>query len=221
MDEITPSQFAELPDLADWRSIVQRIEATFVAPSLAVAAAFVTRVIEASDAADHHPDVNLRYPGRVHVVLTTHATGGLTQLDIDLARAISALAKEAGIVSEPITATGVEIGIDAMDIDAILPFWRAALGYVNDRPWNGKVYGIHDPRRIGPPVWFQQMEEPRLERNNIHIDVIVPHDIAEQRIAAAIAAGGVLRNDGFARAFWVLADAEGNELCICTWQDRD
>jgi len=65
------------------------------------------------------------------------------------------------------------------------------------------------------------MDAPRPQRNRIHFDVTVPHDVAEQRIADTIAAGGRLINDSEARAFWVLADAEGNEACVCTWQDRD
>ena len=47
-----------------------------------------------------------------------------------------------------------------------------------------------------------------------------PHDVAEQRVQAALDAGGVLVSDDRAKAFWILADAEGNEACICTWQDR-
>ena len=65
------------------------------------------------------------------------------------------------------------------------------------------------------------MTEPRPQRNRIHLDVVVPHDEAEDRIAAALAAGGRLVSDDRARAFWILADVEGNEACICTWQDRD
>ncbi|MDX6325266.1 MAG: 4a-hydroxytetrahydrobiopterin dehydratase, partial [Nocardioidaceae bacterium] len=61
----------------------------------------------------------------------------------------------------------------------------------------------------------------RPQRNRLHIDVLVPHDVAEQRIEAAVAAGGRVVNEREARAFWVLADPEGNEACICTWQDRE
>ena len=50
--------------------------------------------------------------------------------------------------------------------------------------------------------------------------MIVPHDVAEQRVADAIAAGGTLVTDEFARSWWILADADGNEACVCTWQDR-
>ena len=80
---------------------------------------------------------------------------------------------------------------------------------------------IADPLRLGPTIWFQQMDEPRPQRNRIHFDVGVSHDEAPGRIAAALAAGGRLVYDKEAPAFWVLADAEGNEACVCTWQGRD
>ena len=73
---------------------------------------------------------------------------------------------------------------------------------------------------IGPAFWFQQMDEPRPQRNRIHIDVTVPSDRVDARIEAALAAGGTIVDDSHARAFWVLADPEGNEACLCTWEDR-
>lgn len=48
-----------------------------------------------------------------------------------------------------------------------------------------------------------------------------PHDEAQRRIRAALAAGGTLVSDAEAPAFWILADAEGNEACITTWPGRD
>jgi len=65
------------------------------------------------------------------------------------------------------------------------------------------------------------MDEPRTRRNRIHLDLTVPHDDAVARVEAALAAGGRLVSDDHARAFWILADFEGNEVCVCTWQDRD
>jgi 4a-hydroxytetrahydrobiopterin dehydratase len=78
-----------------------------------------------------------------------------------------------------------------------------------------------DPTGRGPVIWFQQMEAPRPQRNRIHLDVDVPAEAARRRIDAAVAAGGRLLSDARAPAFWVLADCEGNEACICTWQGRD
>src|SRR5438874_2509447 len=84
----------------------------------------------------------------------------------------------------------------------------ARLGYADraDSPED-----LVDPHRRGPSLWFQRMDAPRPQRNRIHIDVWVPHDRAEARIAAALAAGGRMVNDGGAPSGWVLADAEGNE----------
>ena len=47
----------------------------------------------------------------------------------------------------------------------------------------------------------------------------VPHDELQARLARALAAGGTLLSDAAAPSFWVLADAEGNEACVCTWAD--
>jgi 4a-hydroxytetrahydrobiopterin dehydratase len=65
------------------------------------------------------------------------------------------------------------------------------------------------------------MDAPRPQRNRIHLDISVSHDEAPRRLQAALAAGGRLVTDAAAPAFWVVADAEGNEACISTWQGRD
>ena len=96
------------------------------------------------------------------------------------------------------------------------PFWEAVLGYKPHLDDDSV-----DPYGRAPAFWFQQMDEPRPQRNRIHIDVTVPHDVA-----AAAHRGGARRRrharlGRAAPAFWVLADPEGNEACICTWQGRD
>lgn len=221
-ERVTATDFHNRTDLPEWRVLLGAIHAQFTATSFEAGAAFVQQVAAAADAADHHPDIDLHYPGRVHIVLTTHQAGGMTERDIEMARTISGLADAAGLTSEPTASTTVEVAVDVLDVDAVRPFWKAVLGYDDDSSsvWEGKVYALRDPRGIGPPFWFQQMDEPRPQRNRIHIDVTVPHDEAEERIRAALDAGGTLVNDGYAKAFWVLADPEGNEACICTWQDR-
>lgn len=219
---IADGDFEGRAGLDDWRVVLGAAHGRFRASTFAGALDFVRAVGEAAEAADHHPDVDLRYPGIVHVVLTTHAAGGLSERDVSLATTISALAAGAGLTVEPSVPVAVEVAIDAIDIDAVRPFWKAVLGYVDapSIPAGATVDVIVDPARIGPPFWFQQMDEPRPQRNRIHLDVSVPSDVAEARVEAAIAAGGRLVTDQYARSFWVLADAEGNEACICTWQDR-
>jgi 4a-hydroxytetrahydrobiopterin dehydratase len=223
VNRISASEFHRRTDLPDWRVVLRRIEAGFRAPSFYDAATFVGQVASAAERSGHHPDINVRYPGCVYVTLTTHAVNALTAADVDLAATISAIAADAGLIPEPWSALGVEVAIDALDIDAVRPFWKAILGYDDEAPAkpDGQIIGLVDPLRTGPAFWFQQMDAPRPQRNRIHLDVIVPHDVADQRVAAAIAAGGHLVSDKAARAFWVLADPEGNEACVCTWQDRD
>jgi 4a-hydroxytetrahydrobiopterin dehydratase len=211
---VTADEFAVLDGLDDWRFVLNSIHADFRAGSVPAAASLVSALAEAAEAARHHPDVDLRYPDRVRVMLTTHATGGVTTHDAELAREISRLAVQAGATSEPAAPQAVEIAIDTMDADRIRPFWAAVLGYRDDRG------NLVDPLRIGPPMWFQQMDEPRTDRDRFHIDVSVPHDVAEARVTAALAAGGRLVSDRYARSWWILADADGNEACVCTWQDR-
>lgn len=204
-----------------WRVVLGALQASFRTETFARGIVFVRRVGDLAEDAGHHPDVDLRYP-RVRVRLTTHDTGGLTTRDVALAQAISAVADELGIAGEPERPGSLEIAIDAMDIARVLPFWRAVLGYrAGPVPDVGESPALVDPDGIGPAVWFQQMEVPRTERNRIHLDIDVPHDVAPERVAAAIAAGGRLVSDRRAPAFWVLADAEGNEACVCTWQSRD
>jgi 4a-hydroxytetrahydrobiopterin dehydratase len=78
-----------------------------------------------------------------------------------------------------------------------------------------------DPRGHGPSFWFQVMDEPRPQRNRVRVDVFVPHDQAEARVAAAIAAGGRLVTDEHAPSWWTLADPEGNEVDVASWAGRD
>jgi 4a-hydroxytetrahydrobiopterin dehydratase len=177
--------------------------------------------------ADEHLRIDIR-PGRVELAVHTAATATVTARDAQLVRDITAAL--AGLDLEPRGAVSghagrsvqlLEIGIDALDIPSVRPFWKAVLGYMDEPGRSGPEDPLVDPQRQGPAVWFQQMDAPRPQRNRIHFDLAVPHDEAEARIAAALDAGGALVSDADARAFWVLADAEGNEVCICTWQDRD
>lgn len=212
---VTAQEITELEGLDDWRVVLGELRATFTAPSYPAGGALVAAIADAAEAADHHPDLEMGWPGRIGVRLSTHAIGGLSTHDVDLARTISALAREAGATADPHAARDLEVAIDALDIDAVRPFWAAVLDYREQDD------GSLAPRAgSGAPVWFQQMDAPRPQRNRIHLDVWVPHDIAEQRLDAALAAGGVLVRDDEAPSFWVLADPEGNEACICTWQDR-
>jgi 4a-hydroxytetrahydrobiopterin dehydratase len=219
-------EISEQADPLGWRLILGVLITHVPVSSLtaAVHAAGVAVHAAGADGAGHltadlHAD---------RLVLRLHSLeiGAVTDLDLRLAAQVSAALTEHGLRTRPGDATAapqaMEIAIDAMDIAAIRPFWQAVTGYVDapappDLPDNALL----DPLRRGPALWFQQMDTPRPQRNRIHLDVDVPAELAGARIDAALAAGGVLVSDAAAPAFWVLADVEGNEVCICTWQGRD
>jgi 4a-hydroxytetrahydrobiopterin dehydratase len=213
---ITPAQFHGSAGVEDWRVLTggAGVCAHFRTGSFAVGVALVNAIGRLADAANHHPDVDLRYEG-VTVRVRTHSIGGLSDLDITLARQISAAARELDVPADPGSVQHVFIAIDALVTAKVMPFWRALLGYQEKGPAN-----LVDPHRSGPAFWFQSMDEPRPQRNRIHVDISVPHDQAEARIAAAIAAGGHLVSDEYAPQWWTLADAEGNEADVATWQGR-
>ena len=219
-ERVSASEFTAL-GLDDWRVVRAGAEANFACGSFNEAGRFAADVADLCDQRDHHASIDLRYPDLVHLMTTTHFMNALTDRDVSLATDVSELARERGYRSTPRDSMVVEIAIDAMDIEAVRPFWQTVLGYVPEHTREGEpVLAVIDPEGLGPNVWFQQMTEPRSERNRIHLDVNVPADVAEERVAAAVSAGGRLVSDAQAKSFWVLADAEGNEACVCTWQDR-
>jgi 4a-hydroxytetrahydrobiopterin dehydratase len=214
-EKITPRQFHEAPGIEDWRAVFEGACAHFRTKSFAVGVALVDEIGRLADAANHHPDVDLRYAG-VTVRLVTHDVDGLSEHDVALAQQISAAARELGVAADPTRVQTVQVAIDRLVAADVRPFWRAALGYQEAGDDD-----LVDPQGRGPSIWFQQMDEPRTVRNRIHVDISVPHDQAEARVAAAIAAGGNLVSDANAPAWWTLADAEGNEADVATWMGRD
>jgi 4a-hydroxytetrahydrobiopterin dehydratase len=258
MEEVLsrPAASAAVAELG-WRFILGTLRTTVPVASLGSAAEVAARAVAlCGDDADGHLRAELR-PDRVVLTLQSAVHAATTSVDADLARRITA----AGLPTSPESCQLLEIAIDALDIPAIRPFWKAVLGYADEASAdqasadqanadqasadqanadeasadqaNADQAGTHeagadrsedpivDPLRLGPAIWFQQMSAPRPQRNRIHFDISVPHDSAPARIEAALAAGGHLVSDDRAPAFWVLADPEGNEACITTWQGRD
>jgi 4a-hydroxytetrahydrobiopterin dehydratase len=216
---ITPRQFHEADGVEDWRVLGEGACAYFRTGSFAAGARLVQAIGELAGLDDRHPDVDLRHEGvTVRLITITDDYYGLSERDLELARQISAVARELGLSSDPTAVQTVQVSIDALVSPEVMPFWRAVLGYEyrSDSPEEDLI----DPRGRGPSFWFQRMDAPRPQRNRIHIDVWVPHDQAEARIAAAIAAGGRLVTDKHAPAWWTLADAEGNEVDVATWLDH-
>jgi len=227
-DDALPSR-AESSAVADplgWRLILGVLIAHVPVPSLTAATAAAGIAVDSVGAeGDGHLSADL-HADRVVLRMHSMAAGAVTGRDLRLAVRVTAALAERSLRTAPGDSAAapqlIEIAIDALDIGRIRPFWQAITGYV-DEPGPAELgdTALLDPLRRGPAIWFQQMDAPRLQRNRIHLDVDVPPELVQSRIDATLAAGGTLRNDGAAPAFWVLADAEGNEACICTWQGRD
>jgi 4a-hydroxytetrahydrobiopterin dehydratase len=221
--ELSRQEASDAVTYLGWRLVLRELRAEVWTGSLPLAADVAARAASVAGA-DGHLRLDVR-DDRVIFSLQTAAVGGVTERDVALAQRITAVAAELRL--DTVSTGGgrsvqvLEIGIDTLDAAAIRPFWRAVLGYTDAPGRSGPWDGLVDPLGQGPAVWFQRMDAPLPERNRIHLDVSVPHDEAEPRIQAALAAGGTLLRDTDAPAFWVLADAEGNEACITTWQGRD
>jgi 4a-hydroxytetrahydrobiopterin dehydratase len=201
-----------------WRYVLGEFRTEVLTGSLPLAADVAARAAAVPDV-EGHLRMDIR-ADRLLLSLQTAEQGWVTTHDAELARQLSALTQEFRLTTQPgdRTVQVLELGIDALDMAKIRPFWKAVLGYTDEAEGRN---GLVDPLGQGPAVWFQQMDAPRPQRNRIHVDVSVPHDEAPLRIEATLAAGGTVRSDAEAPAFWVLADPEGNEACITTWQGRD
>jgi 4a-hydroxytetrahydrobiopterin dehydratase len=215
MDSLTTEQILDA-GLADWRKLAQALHARYLTGDFAAGLRFVTAVSDAAEAANHHPDLTLTYP-HVDVRLISHDAGGLTQRDLDLARRISEIAQEQGVRAQPTALAEIELALDTADLAAVGPFWAALLTGSSDSLQGADVV---DPNGRVPLLWFQDTDPHRTPRQRFHIDLWVPHDLAEERIAAAVAAGGAVVDNDNAPSFVVLADPDGNRVCVCTCLDR-
>lgn len=214
MDQQTTRLGVTQVDLADWQWMLGSLRARYESGSFRVGAAFVAGLARLAGAVGHYPDVDLR-EGHVQLRLRSHDAGGVTERDVQLAERISVLAADQGLVPRPEHVQVLELALDTPAADALLPSWAAVLGGAES---NGDVI---DPGAELPPLWFQTTDSAAPDRQRFHLDITVPPEDADRRIAAAIAAGGDLIDDAHAPAFVVLADPDGNNACICTELGRD
>lgn len=222
---LTRRQVAAAVDGTGWRLLAGRLVTAVPVADWTIGTEVAAAVVAvAGDGADGHLRVDLR-DGLVVLSVQTADIDWLTEPDLELVRAILDTVSGLGLPCRPAadrrSVQVVEIAIDALDIPAVRPFWKAVLGYVDEVGNPDTAQAVVDPAGQGPSIWFQQLDNPREQRNRIHFDVMVGQDEADARVAAAVAAGGTLLSTARARAFWVLADPEGNEICVCTWQDRE
>lgn len=212
-DRLTTREFEDSAGVQDWRMLwgAGFACALFRTGSFSTGVALVQAIGELAAAAGPAPDVDLR-PESVTVRLFSPPIEGVTSREVELARQVSAAARALGVVADPAAVQYIQVATDALGIPEVRAFWRAVLGYdaVGDAD-------LLDPNRRLPSFWFQQMDAPRTERGRIHIDLYLPRDQVEARIAAALAAGGHLVSDANAPGWWTLADSEGNEVDLAVW----
>ena len=220
-DGISPKEFRESEGTEDWRVLAEGACAFFRTGSFAAGARFVAAIGNLPDLDAHHPDVDVRHDGvTVRLLTASDDWYGPSTRDVELAREISAIAREQGLASDPSAVQSLLVIPGAPVTADVMPFWRAVLGY-EQRP-DSPDEDLIDPRSRGASFWFEGMKEPRADGGGaIHVAVWVPIEQAEARVAAALAAGGRMVRDQYAPSWWTLADAAGNEADIATEANRD
>ena len=212
MSEQGWQEFLAAEDVADWVVLHGGATAVFRAASLADA-------VRLAEAVAHVP--GFEGAGVLMTIadgqLTARLTRDLWQLErrhVDLARAVSAVARAHGATADRARVQEVQLAVAAQPDAVDVGFWRAVLGYAGAADDNAV-----DPLGHGSTVWMQDLDPAKPLRHAMHVDVSVAREQVEQRLAAALAAGGRIVDDSNAPASWILADRAGNRVCVCAWPD--
>jgi 4a-hydroxytetrahydrobiopterin dehydratase len=133
---------------------------------------------------------------------------------IEVARAISEVARRHGAKPDRGAVQEVQLAVAAKPESIDLGFWRTVLGYAALHDDNGL-----DPLGQGSTVWMQDLDPQKPLRHAMHVDVSVAREHAEARMRAAVSAGGRVVDESGAPGAWILADRAGNKVCIAAWPD--
>jgi 4a-hydroxytetrahydrobiopterin dehydratase len=226
MDMVTGAQIAEA-NLTDWRKLGQGLHARYLVGDFGAGVRFVAAVGEAGDALGHYPRVTM---GDRYVDLklisddaiyrddegTEHVVEWVTQQDVDLARRITEIAADHKVDADPASVSDIELGLDTARSATIAPVWAALLTGSAEAQGRGTPSDeIRDATARVPNLWFGDADEHETPRQRFHIEVYVAPEVAEQRIAAALAAGGTVVDDSSAPSLTVIADQDGNQGIVC------
>ena len=226
MDMLRGPQIAEAR-LTDWRKLAQGLHARYLVDDFGTGARFVTAVGEAGDALGHHPSVSIG-TGYVDLKLVTddaiyrdddgteYVVQWPTQQDVDLARRITEIAAEHGLAADPASVSVIELGLDTAHSATIAPVWAALLTGDAEAQGRGTPGDeIRDATGRVPNLWFGDGDEHASPSQRFHVEGDVAREVAEQRIAAAVAAGGTVVDDSDAPSLTVIADQDGNRGVVC------
>ena len=231
VDMLTREQITEA-GLTDWRKLAQGLHARYLVDGFSAGARFVAAVGEAGDALGHHPGVSI---GSGHVDLklvsadavyrddegTEHVVEWVTQQDVDLARRITEIAAEHALAADPAAVSVVELGLDTASSATIAPVWAVLLtGSAEAQGLGTPSDEVRDATGRVPNLWFGDADEDDAPRQRFHVEVYVAPEVAEQRIAAAVAAGGTVVDDSGAPSLTVIADQDGNTGVVCVAEPR-
>jgi 4a-hydroxytetrahydrobiopterin dehydratase len=196
----------------DWVVLHGGATAVFRVPSLSEAARLAEAIAQAPGIAGAGVLLTLA-DTRVSVRLSRDIWN-LEQSHIQLAHAVSTIARAHGAVPDRAAVQEVQVAIAAKRDEIDAGFWRAVLGYIPMADDN-----TVDPLGHGSTVWMQELDQAKSLRHAMHIDVSVAREQVKARIDAAVAAGGRIVDESNAPAHWTLADRAGNRVCICAWPD--
>lgn len=226
MDMLKGEMIAEA-NLTDWRKLAQGLHARYVVDSFGTAARFVAALGVAGDALGHHPRVTIGH-GYVDLKLISddaiyrddegaeHVVEWVTQLDVDLARRITEIAADHKIDADPASVSQIELGLDTARSATIAPVWAALLTGSAEAQGHGSPSDeIRDATGRVPNLWFGGADDHETPRQRFHLEVYVAPEVAEQRIAAVLAAGGAVVDDSNGPSLTVIADQDGNKGVVC------
>jgi 4a-hydroxytetrahydrobiopterin dehydratase len=226
MDMLRGAQIAEA-GLADWRKLAQGLHARYLVDDFGAAARFVTAIGEAGDPVEHHPHVSIG-TGYVDLELvsddaiyrddegTEYVVEWVTQQDVELARTITVIAADLGLTADPTAVSELELGLDSASSATVAPVWAALLtGSADSRGRGTPGDEIRDETRRVPNLWFGEPGEHGSSQQPWHVEVYVAPEVATQRIADVVAAGGTVVDESEAPGLVVVADQDGNTGVLC------
>lgn len=223
MDMLFPDAIAEM-NLTDWRKLAQGLHARYLVDDFGSGAKLLTAISEADNSVGQHLTASIGN-GYVDLKLVSadaiyrsdeaeHVVEWVTQEDVDLAKRITAIAAELGITADPASVSQIELGLDTVDSTKIAPVWAALLtGNPESQGHGSPSDEIRDVTRRVPNLWFGDADNSSSQR--FHVEIYVAAEVAEQRIAAAVAAGGTIVDDSNSPSLTVIADQEGNKGVLC------
>lgn len=191
--DVTEKETSKTSPVAHWHRLGTAVSAWFGAPSMTVGAELIARIARLPGSTPL--DLDLR-PGGVRVSIDAAVESDT------VTHAISAAAQQLGMTADSTVLQSIRLSVDSVDPGAIAPFWKTVFAF---EPADDA--GLVDPLRRDPDISFHPIDEARLLRNRIHIDVVRSPDAVtqtRQRIGSEV----------FGAYELTLADADGNEIDV-------